>query len=293
MKITKKQVKSFIELNIGVFLAAIAVAYFLNPYNMAAGGASGLAILLQGFFDIPMAIFIYSINAILLIVSFFLMGKKFFIKTAYGTCVYPFFVSLVQLVMKYLPEYNLDMFLVVIFGALIMGFGMGLAYRNGGTTGGGDIIQAIFFKFFHIPYSKTMIVMDGLIVSIGTIIFGLESTLCAIIFIVLTGQIVDMVTFGGYNKRSVYIVTNKHDEVKEYIINTLVRGVTSLEGFGGYTNAEKRVILCILSTNEYLQLRSYLETVDQEAFVFVNKATEVRGYGFSIEDPARIKAKKR
>lgn len=293
MKITRLKIRGFIELNLGVFLAAISVGFFLDPNNMAAGGVSGLGIVLQELLDIKLTVLIYIINIILVIASFFLMGKEFFLKTSYGVIVYPVFLSIVQLVMKQFSYPELDMFLIVIFASLIMGVGMGLAYRNGGTTGGGDIIQAIMLKFFHVPYSKTMYVFDGLVVLCGCFLFGIEATLCAIIYIAITGQIVDAVTFGGYNKRSVYIVTKKTEEVSEFILKKLVRGITKLDAHGGFSNEPKAVILCLLSSNEYFELRSFLDKIDSEAFLFVNKATEVRGYGFSLDSLARISAKKK
>ncbi|MGL4948914.1 MAG: YitT family protein [Anaeroplasmataceae bacterium] len=291
---TKKDIRSFVEINIGVLLVAASVVFFLNPHNIAAGGITGLCIILQKATGIDYVYFIYILNAILLLVAFILLGRKVFAKICYGTIMYPIFVNLLTLIMNNFeyPDFQGQMFLVVIFAALVMGVGMGLSYRNGGTTGGGDIIQAIFMKLFNVPYSKTMYAVEIPIILVGMWMFGFVPGLMAIVFVVLNGQIVDTVSFGGYNKRAVYIISDKHEEIKEYIMNSLVRGVTYIDASGGYSGESRRIMLVILNTKEYFQLRGYIDNVDQRAFMFANKANEVRGCGFSVDLDTRLKKKR-
>ncbi len=173
-----------------------------------------------------------------------------------------------------------------------MGGGIGLTMRSGGSTGGGDIIQSIMFKYFNVPYSKTMYVIDGLLVFGCLIVFkDLSLMLFSILYILLTGIIVDNVVFGGFNKRAVYIISDKDEEIRQVIIKELVRGTTNLMAYGGYKKEEKHVILCVLSTSEYFDLRTRIEQIDPHAFMFVTKSTEVRGFGFSLESEARVNAK--
>ncbi len=292
----KKKILNFIYLNLGVFMAAISFIFFLGPNSITGSGLSGLAVVVGGFLPewLSKATFILLCNGFLLILAFFLMGKEYFIKTAYGALIYPFYQMLINFMIKNVDPslYEVDMLLAVIFGALLMGVGIGLTMRSGGSTGGGDIIQSIMFKYFNIPYSKTMYVIDGLLVVGCIVIFkDLSLLLFSVLYILLTGIIVDNVVFGGFNKRAVYIISDKDEEIRQVIIKKLVRGTTNLMAYGGYKREEKHVILCVLSTSEYFDLRTMVEEIDPHAFMFVTKSTEVRGFGFSLESEARINAR--
>ncbi len=290
----RKKIKSFIELNLGILLVAISTVFFMNPNNIAAGGFTGVVILLQEFTGIAYYYFLYMINAVLLILAFIVLGKKVFVNVAYGTVMYTITVSILNYIMTFYeyPDFEGQMFLVVIYAALSMGIGCGLSYRNRGTTGGGDILQAIFLKLFNIPYSKTMYMLEIPVIVVGMCTFGLVKGLIAILVVILIGYVVDTVTFGGYDKRSVYIISSHHEEITDYINNTIVRGVTYLDAQGAYQKENKKVILTLLNTKEYFQLRAYVENIDHESFMFANRATEVRGYGFSLETPIRDKISK-
>ncbi len=293
----KNHIISVIKVNFGVMLAAIAVGVFLSPNDVAGGGLSGLGILIQGFLPsyLSLSSFVLICNLILLTLSLFLMGKEYFLKTCFGALIYPFYLWLIDLGLQHLPEsfnLDLDMYVVVIFGALTMATGMGIAMRNGATTGGGDIIQSIVFKYFHIPMSKTMYVFDGVLVWVSIVVFkDFSLTLSTLIYILLAGVVLDNVVFGGFNKRAVYIISDKHEEIKNVIIKDLVRGITKLNATGGYNNVDKPVLVCLLSTKEYFELRHILDKIYPNAFTYVTKATEVRGEGFSKVSLARTNAK--
>lgn len=292
----KKRILNFVYLNLGVFLAAMSFIFFLGPNSITGSGLSGLAVIVGGFLPhwLTAATFILICNCILLIFAFFLMGKEYFIKTAYGALIYPVYQMLINFVIKDIDQsiFEVDMFLAVIFGAILMGVGIGLTMRSGGSTGGGDIVQSVMFKYFNIPFSKTMYVIDGLLVLGCVLRFNdLSIMLSSIIYILLTGIIVDNVVFGGFNKRAVYIISQKDEEIRQVIITDLVRGTTNLMAYGGYKKEEKHVILCVLSSSEYFDLRVMVEKIDPHAFMFVTKSTEVRGFGFSLESEARVNAR--
>ena len=289
----KKQLIQFLNINIGVFLAAITAAFFLSPNNIVGGGVTGLAIIVKDIFGGNIGIFIFLVNVILLVFAFIFMGKEFFFKTLYGSLMYPVYVSLIQFIMSKFTYEPIDLFLVVLFGGILMGFGMGITVKNGGSTGGVDIIQAILFKYLHIPYSTTLYVIDGILITIGMFNFGLTNALAAVVYLYVVGKMLDNVVFGGFDKRAVYVISDKNEEIKEWALNTLVRGVTNFQAEGGYRNDKRKVLLCVLSTREYFLLRNKVEELDKAAFVFVTKATEVRGLGFSLESPARKLANKR
>ncbi len=294
----KKNLISILWINVGVFFAAISYVFFLEPNYITGGGLSGLAILVQDYLPdfLSTTVFIWICNGTLLLISLFLMGKEYFLKTACGALVYPLYIMLLKFIIEILPEdfinFSNDMYIVVIFGALFMALGIGLAMKNGGTTGGGDIVQSIMFKYFHVPYSKTMYAIEGALIISSLVLWGnLTLTLQTILYVILTGVILDTFVFGGFNKRAVYIISEKHEEIRQIIIKDLVRGVTKLNATGGFNNEDKPVLLCVLSSKEYFELRSIVDRIDPHAFTLVMKTSEVRGYGFSLESEARLNAK--
>ncbi|MFI3252536.1 MAG: YitT family protein [bacterium] len=294
----KKNLISIFWINVGVFFAAISYVFFLEPNYITGGGLSGVAILVQDYLPdfLSTSAFIWICNGILLLTALFLMGKEYFLKTACGAMVYPLYITVLKMLLDILPEdfidFSNDMYIVVIFGALFMALGIGIAMKNGGTTGGGDIVQSIMFKYFHIPYSKTMYAIEGTLIVSSLVLWGdLTLTLQTILYVILTGVILDTFVFGGFNKRAVYIISEKHEEIKNIIIKDLVRGVTKLNGTGGFNNEDKPVLLCVLSSKEYFELRATIDKLDPHAFTLVMKTSEVRGYGFSLESEARLNAK--
>lgn len=294
----KNNIVSVLWINVGVFFAAVSYVFFLEPNYITGGGLSGLAILVQDYLPdfLSTTMFIWIFNAVLLIAALLLMGKEYFLKTACGALIYPLYITILKLLISVLPEnfidFSNDMYIVVIFGALFMALGVGIAMKNGGTTGGGDIVQSIMFKYFHIPYSKTMYAIEGSLIILSLIFFqDLSLTLLTVLYVILTGVILDTFVFGGFNKRAVYIISEKHDEIRDIIIKQLVRGVTKLNATGGFNNEDKPVLLCVLSSKEYFELRAIIDKIDPHAFTLVMKTSEVRGYGFSLESEARINAK--
>lgn len=295
--IKKDDIKKFLQINLGLIICAIGVSCFLWPTSFVTGGASGLAILLERIFPkVSNAIFLYIINISLLIVSLPILGKEYFIKTLYATLMLPTLVMLGELIVEHTNLFdtfkNLDSWIIVSFGAVAMGIGSGLSLAANGSTGGLDVLQSIGFKVFHIPYSVSNYVINGLIIVGGMINSGLgsgglQTGLEAIVFLFITGIVVDMTTFAGFNKRAVFIKTDHIDEVREMIMYKINRGCTLIKAQGGYTLYDGEMLVCVCMSREYLMLRKYIDEIDPNSFVFVTRATEVRGSGFSINTEIR------
>ena len=295
--IKKDDIKKFLQINLGLIICALGVSCFLWPTSFVTGGASGLAILLERIFPkVSNAIFLYIINIFLLIVSLPILGKEYFIKTLYATLMLPTLVMLGELIVEHTNLFdtfkNLDSWIIVSFGAVAMGIGSGLSLAANGSTGGLDVLQSIGFKAFHIPYSVSNYVINGLIIVGGMINSGLgsgglQTGLEAIVFLFITGIVVDMTTFAGFNKRAVFIKTDHIDEVREMIMYKINRGCTLIKAQGGYTLYDGEMLVCVCMSREYLMLRKYIDEIDPNSFVFVTRATEVRGSGFSINTEIR------
>ncbi|HHU24728.1 MAG: YitT family protein [Bacilli bacterium] len=289
--INKQSIKEFLMINLGVFLAALSFALFLDKYDVVIGGVSGLGIIIKHilWFEVSTPLIVLIINIILLLLSWILLGKSFFLKTIYGSVMFPVFAWIVELVMRHLPEMvslskDNDYFLIITISAVLMGVGLGLAMKYGASTGGVDIIQYALLKYLKMPLSLSIIFIDGIVILYGAIEFrSLATALYGIIFMFISGYFIDNIIFGGFNVRSAHIITQKPAEIKQRIFEVLGRGVTEVYARGGYSGNEMIMLICVLRTREYYQLRSLVQEIDDKAFIFVNKAAEVRGEGFTFE----------
>ena len=287
--LNKKFIKEFIWINIGVFLTAFSFTFFLDPNKIVCGGVGGLATILTNtlFKNLSPSVIILSIDVVLLLFGLIFLGKEFFIKTLYGSLVYPFYTFIAELlynIMPINPASDSEILVTMLFSACITGCGMGLSIRNGGSTGGIDIPQNILLKYFKVPLSVSLIIFDGTIVLLGASFFGgFTHILYGILFIVISGYVLDNVVFGGFNVRAVHIISKKHEEIKNCIIHNFDRTVTEVYAKGGYTEVDTKMLICVLTNKEYYHLRSIIMEYDSKAFVYVVKATEVAGAGFSYE----------
>lgn len=295
--------KRFINMNFGLLCCSIATVLFITPSKLVSGGATGLSVFLQNVTNIHYFYFMYAINALLIVVAFIFLGKDFTVKTIYGSLMLPTYGILVNTVCDLIPNFNIaetvsgvDPIFVVLFAGLLMGYGIGINMKNGGSTGGFDILETIALKYFHIPYSTSMYILNTVLIVLGAVFYdssaehlvfenGFSEALGACIYVFLLGLVVDTITFGGYNKRAVFIRSSKYEEIHDAIINKLIRGLTYLDATGGYSNTPTKMIVTICYSSEYFKLRDMVAEIDPEAFIFVTKATEVRGLGFNYETP--------
>ena len=301
IKIKEMGFKSILLMNIGLLCCGIATAIFISPAKFVVGGGTGLAELLEITFDIPYYVFLYAFNILLIILSFFTLGKSFTLKTIYGSLMLPTYGMLINKICEWTKfDVNgvvteVEPIFIVLFAALLMGVGIGLNIKNGGSTGGFDILEAIGHKYLHVSYSTVMYVLDAVLIVGGIFVYdikieeppvfanGLSQGLAGAIYVFILGFIVDMITFGGFNKRAVYIRSNKYEEIHDAIIKKLARGLTYLDAVGGYTQTPTKMIVCLCYSREYFILRDMIQEIDPQAFIFVTKAEEVRGLGFNFE----------
>lgn len=291
---TKQYLKELLVVTFGNLLVAIAFSFFLDPNNLVIGGATGLATILKDQLGWDTALTVFIINTALLVLGLFTLGKDFFIKTLYSTLILPVFISICNYAYGLMtPEGTIlvsDKMLVILFSSIIMGLGIGVVMKNGGTTGGTEVPQKMLYKFFHIPFSISLFLIDGVIVLLGAILIksdtvttGIDYTmiLYAVLFIYLSGLVMDQIVFSGFNSRAVYIISDKNEEIKQKILDDFERGVTQIRVVGGYTNSEKTKLVCVLSSNEFYKLKGIVHEIDPKAFFYAVRASEVFGEGFT------------
>ena len=321
IKITKKHVKDFLTINLGVFLMAMAYSILIDRNKLVIGGVGGIATILSNAITglkINSSFIILIINVVLLLIAFIFVGKKFFLKTLYTSLIYPVYVfifeKIILLLQDVIPDLSLtkeelaiklsdialgqnaanaimagSYLLVIIFGAVISGFGLGLALKKGASTGGVDIIQQILLDRFKIPFSISLLMIDGTIVTAAAIYFkDFFMILYGFLFIYLSGVVLDAIVFSGFNSRAVYIITSDPEAVKNKIYSVLERGVTEIYSRGGYKQEDKKMLVCVMSNNEFYKMKTLILEIDKRAFIFVARVSEVHGEGFTYDSPEQV-----
>ncbi|KHF37815.1 YitT family protein [Halalkalibacter okhensis] len=262
---------------VGAAFVAIAFNLFLLPNKIASGGVSGISTIVAHMIGIEPAFTQWALNIPLFILGILLLGGlKYGIKTLVGTLFLPFVVYFTR-------DWSVgfeDALLGALFGGIGVGIGIGLVFRARASTGGTDLAAQIIQKYTGLTLGAAVFIIDGLIVITSAFTFGIELALYALISLYVTGKTVDMVQVGvGYAKVAL-IISNHQEEVRQSLLRDVDRGVTKLSGYGGYTDEERDVLMCVVNQTEVTKLKQVVKTVDPKAFVVVTNATEVLGEGF-------------
>ena len=273
--------KDFVMITIGIFLVAFGLQYFHIPNNIAAGGVSGLAIIINSFIaQVPVGIIILILNLILFAVAFVTLGGGFGAKTLYAS----FGLSGIMWLMEVLVPPTVlseDLFINAAVGTFVIGIGMAMVFNYGASTGGTEILAKILNKYFHVDIGKSLLMVDFIIGLTGLLTFGITAGLYALLCIVVNGTLIDRLIDGFNTSKELMIISKKEEEIIKFIIEELDKSCTVLSGYGGYTSEDIDILYVILSRRDYIRLRSYIKEIDPRAFISVNEVHEVLGEGFT------------
>lgn len=269
----------------GTGLLALGTYVFIAPNQIAPGGVSGVAILINFLTNIPIGWLNLLINIPLLILGLFFLGKRFVIKSILSVLAFTVFYDYI-FAWTNLPQYTGDSMLAALFGGVLSGTGIALTFMVDGSTGGIDVSSKVVqMKLPHIPIGKIVFLTDVVIIAVSTVVFkSVSSALYATIAMFVTAQIIDALLYGLDAGKMVMIISDHSDELAKEIIKRADRGVTKLMGNGAYENKEKVVLLCAVRRNEYYHLKRIVQQIDPAAFIIVTTASEVVGEGFKAID---------
>lgn len=270
---------------LGNFLLAAGVVLFILPNDVLTGGVAGIAIVLSAIIDLPPELFINGLTIGLFILGSIVLGKKFAVKTLLSTISYPIFITVLTNYSHSIYFTN-DKLLATLYGGVLMGIGVGMVFRTGASTGGMDIPPLIINKYFHYPLPTLVLVTDGLTVLFGTIVFGVEAALIGIISVWTSSYMINKtMMIGAHQTKNVLIISEKYEDILQIIYQELGRGATLLEATGSYTRERKPVIMVCVANKQYPHLSREVGKTDPNAFIIVQEANEVQGFGFSyMED---------
>lgn len=262
---------------LGVVITAFAVSFFLIPAKIAAGGVSGLATVVFHLTNFPVGVTMLVLNLILFVISWRVLGPVFGAKTLFGTVTLSIFVDFFS---QFAVPITGDLLLTSIYGGVISGIGLGIAFRAGGSTGGTDLAAQLIAKFLPTTVGQALLFVDGFVIILAGLAFGLELALYALIAVFITTKAIDVVVEGQSYAKAVLIISNQSEAVGKAIMDRLERGVTSLHGQGLYTKENKDVLLVIVSLVEIAEVKEIVREFDERAFVIISNVHEVLGEGF-------------
>jgi len=273
-------IKEFAMITLGLSLVAFGLEYFYIPHNIAAGGVSGMAIILGSFIKvIPIGIIILILNLIFFIIAFITIGGSFGAKTLYTSFGLSFIMWSIETFLK--PDkLTDDLFINAAMGTFIIGIGMAMVFNYGASTGGTDILAKIMAKYFHTDIGKSLLLVDFIIGLSGLLTFGITAGFYALLCIVANGTLIDRLIDGFNTSKELMIISKKEEQIIEFIIKELDRSCTVLNGYGGYTSEDIDVLYVVLYRRDYIRLRSFIKEIDPNAFISVNEVHEVLGEGF-------------
>lgn len=266
-------------MTVGAALYAVSVNMFTSPNQIAPGGVTGLAIIIEHLTAAPIGVMMFLLNVPLLIIGFIKLGKQMVLRTLAATVLVSAFVDGLA---PFLPAYTEDKLLASIFGGLLAGGGLVLVFLRGATTGGTDILARLLqLKWPYLSFGRMILGVDMLVVLLSGLVFrSLDSVLYAAILIFISSKVIDTVLYGTGNGKLMMVITNKGDEIAQVVTKSMQRGVTVLPGKGGYTGGEKAVLMCAVRRNELYRLRTLVRQYDPQAFMMITEVGEILGEGF-------------
>lgn len=266
----------------GSLLYAVGTQAFSAPNNIAPGGVSGISILINYVFGLPISMMVLFLNIPLMILALLYLGRGFSIRTIKSVMI----LTAMLTVTENMVHYQGETILAALFGGAICGTGLALIFMRSSTTGGSDIVvRLIQRKKPNLPVGKLLLAVDGFVLLAAALVYkSIENALFALISIFTATRLIDSILYGLDTGKVLLIVSQKHEETATYITARLERGCTFLEGKGAYTHQNRPVILCAVRKNQVYEVKRLVYEIDPTAFIMAMEANEIIGNGFKGAD---------
>ncbi len=261
----------------GVLVYAISFSIFFSPKNIITGGTTGLSLIVDKFLKIDTSVFVFFVSFTLLVIGYFLLGKKNTIKTIFGVILLPIFLEFSSIFQVLFHLEASSLFLTIFFGGIMMGLGNGMIIRSGFSVGGFQTIYQILYKYFGISIGKSTLWVNSVLIFISGMIFGVSNALYAIIGLYISSVVTDRVMLESSITKTFFIITNKEKEISQYIVENLGYGVTVMNAEGGYSGKNKKILMCAIPTRHYYELKESIQELDEEVFFLITDTYEIYG----------------
>lgn len=274
----KKFLIDYLYIAMGAFILAMGINCFLVPMKLSTGGVSGVGTVLYYFFNIPLSVTTLVINAGLFVMGYRMLKKEAIFKTLAGIL----FLALFLEITGSLGTYTEDRLIASLFGGIMAGIGVGLTVIRGASTGGSDFAALMINKRMpHVSVATVIMIIDGIVITLSGIAFKDYTVMFySVISLYVAGRVTDFIMVRGNWAKSVYIISEKHEEIARAIIEDMDRGVTGIYGKGIYENKDKMLLMCIVKGREIPNLLERIKSLDGKAFTVIADVKEVHGEGF-------------
>ncbi|MGN0295136.1 MAG: YitT family protein [Lachnospiraceae bacterium] len=266
----------------GNFLYVLTVQLFLLPSGLVTGGTTGIALTVHHFFHIPVTQFVLLFNVVMLIAGFLILGKQFAATTLASTFLYPFALEVFD---RLFGGYVItgDLLLSTLFSGLGIGAALGIVIRAGASTGGMDIPPLILQKTVRVPVSVSMYAFDVCILLVQALFRPVENILYGIVLVLIYTVVLDKMLLMGTARTEIKVISAKSDEIRNAIMTRIDRGVTMLDGEGGYLHHKTQIVMSIISNRELPKVEKVIRSIAPESFLVISRVKEVSGRGFSMK----------
>ncbi len=273
----RKEIVSYLGISGGVLITAAGLCFFLVPNRIAAGGVSGLATVLLYLANLPMGVTMLLLNIPLFILSMKIIGPMFGVKTLFGSIALSVAVDFMNMVAFPLTT---DPLLAAIYGGVVSGIGLGLAFRFGGSTGGTDMAAQLVARYLPMSVGQALLLVDGIVILLAGTVFGPELAMYALLAVFVTTKAIDLIQEGQSYAKAVLIISDKADDIAQAVMVQMDRGVTGLPARGLYTNTKREMLLVTVARSEIARVKDIVRDIDSRAFVIIHDVHEVLGEGF-------------
>lgn len=266
---------------VGNILLAFGFAVFAIPANLIVGGATGVGLIVENLFGVNYATTVFLINMIMLVLGYFVLGKKFAAGTVLSSFLFPFFLGLFEVIPLF-QQVTEDILLATIYAGVFSGFGLGIVFRQGYSTGGLDVPPLIAHQRFHIPLALAINGLDALIL-LGQVLFtDFEGILYGLITVFISSYVIERVASFGENKLQVFIISPQYEKISEAIFQKINRGCTFVNITTGYMKQSSKAVLCVADQREIRHIHDLVLQIDPEAFIINHHVHSISGRGFTL-----------
>ena len=286
-----KKILNIITILIGNAIYALGVVVFILPNDLITGGTTGLGIAFEHYFNIPISMFVFCFNAVMFVLGAVVLGKMFALTTLISSFFYPIILGVFEKIPQ-LANVTGDRMLATVCGGLMIGFAIGIVIRAGASTGGMDIPPLVLNKKFGLPVSVMLYLFDFTILILQMLFSDKEQIIYGILLVLIYTVVLDKVLLTGHVQTQVKIVSKKHKEINQMIVQKLDRGSTILHGETGYLHTDQPVIMTVISNRELSKLNQLVMEIDPTAFMIIGKVNEVHGNGFTLPKKHAVKTEK-
>ena len=273
--LNKRNILDFLILTGGTGIVAIAVYFFMLPSHVSVGSASALAMVLSNFIPLPISVITFIMNVVLLILGFLLIGPEFGVKTVYSTLLLPVMLGILEILLPNFQSLTADPLLDVICYILVVGIGLAILFSRNAASGGLDIVAKIMNKFLRMDLGQAMS-LSGIVVALSSaLVYDKKIVVLSVLGTYFGGMVLDNFIFGINIKRRVCILSQKHDEILNFILHGLHSGATIYDSTGAFNHTKHQEIVTIVDKQEYRLLMDFIRKNDPTAFVTVIAVNEI------------------